>query len=118
VRMESNSAGNIKATKNALAWHAETRGTHILWIPWGRAIRCLNSVTEKVIAMLASVKRIPADKITLETKLQELGIDSLDVFSLLFEQVTQFEVQEAHCFRSRSLQSLVLQSEYLAQRPS
>ena len=37
-----------------------------------------DAVTEKVIATLASVKRIPADKITLETNLQELGIDFLD----------------------------------------
>jgi acyl carrier protein len=51
-----------------------------------------DSVAEKVIAMLASVKRIPADKITLETNLQELGIDSLDVFSLLFELETAFKV--------------------------
>jgi acyl carrier protein len=49
-------------------------------------------VTEKVIAMLASVKRMPADKITLETNLQELGIDSLDVFSLLFELENTFKV--------------------------
>jgi len=36
-------------------------------------------VADKVIATLASVKRIPVEKITLETNLQELGIDSLDV---------------------------------------
>ena len=44
-----------------------------------------DEVADKVIATLASVKRIPADKITLDTNLQELGIDSLDVFTLLFE---------------------------------
>ena len=35
-----------------------------------------DAVAEKVIATLASVKRIPAEKITLETNLQDLGIDS------------------------------------------
>ena len=51
-----------------------------------------DAVTEKVIATLASVKRIPADNITLDTNLQELGIDSLDVFSLLFELENAFKV--------------------------
>jgi acyl carrier protein len=51
-----------------------------------------DEVAEKVIATLASVKRIPADKITLETNLQDLGIDSLDVFSLLFELENAFKI--------------------------
>jgi acyl carrier protein len=51
-----------------------------------------DAVAEKVIATLASVKRIPADKITLETNLQELGIDSLDVFTLLFELENAFKI--------------------------
>jgi acyl carrier protein len=49
-------------------------------------------VAEKVIATLASVKRIPADKITIDTNLQELGIDSLDVFTLLFELENAFKI--------------------------
>jgi len=49
-------------------------------------------VAEKVIATLASVKRIPADKITLDTNLQDMGIDSLDVFSLLFELENAFKI--------------------------
>ena len=49
-------------------------------------------VAEKVIATLASVKRIPAEKISLETNLQEMGIDSLDVFSLLFELENAFKI--------------------------
>jgi acyl carrier protein len=49
-------------------------------------------VAERVIATLASVKRIPAEKITLDTNLQEMGIDSLDVFSLLFELENAFKI--------------------------
>jgi acyl carrier protein len=49
-------------------------------------------VAEKVIATLASVKRIPAERIALETNLQELGIDSLDVFTLLFELENAFKI--------------------------
>jgi acyl carrier protein len=51
-----------------------------------------DEVAEKVIATLASVKRIPADGIKLDTNLQELGIDSLDVFTLLFELENAFKI--------------------------
>jgi acyl carrier protein len=51
-----------------------------------------DAVAEKVISTLATVKRIPADKITLETNLQEIGIDSLDVFTLLFELENAFKI--------------------------
>jgi acyl carrier protein len=49
-------------------------------------------VAEKVIATLSSVKRIPAEKITLDSNLQEMGIDSLDVFTLLFELENAFKI--------------------------
>jgi acyl carrier protein len=51
-----------------------------------------DEVAEKVIATLASVKRIPAEGIRLDTKLQDLGIDSLDVFTLLFELENAFKI--------------------------
>jgi len=51
-----------------------------------------DEVAEKVIATLASVKRIPAEGITLGTDLQRLGIDSLDVFTLLFELENAFHI--------------------------
>jgi acyl carrier protein len=51
-----------------------------------------DAVAEKVISTLASVKRIPVERITLETNLQELGIDSLDVFTLLFELENAFKI--------------------------
>jgi acyl carrier protein len=51
-----------------------------------------DEVADKVIATLASVKRIPAENIKLDTNLQELGIDSLDVFTLLFELENAFKI--------------------------
>jgi acyl carrier protein len=51
-----------------------------------------DAVADKVIETLATVKRIPADKITLESNLQEMGIDSLDVFTLLFELENAFKI--------------------------
>lgn len=56
------------------------------------AVSMSDAVAEKVISTLASVKRIPTEKITLETNLQELGIDSLDVFTLLFELENAFKI--------------------------
>jgi acyl carrier protein len=58
----------------------------------GRARSMSDAVADKVIATLASVKRIPVDKIALDTNLQELGIDSLDVFTLLFELENAFKI--------------------------
>jgi acyl carrier protein len=51
-----------------------------------------DAVAARVIATLASVKRIPADTITLNANLQELGIDSLDIFTLLFELENAFHI--------------------------
>ena len=51
-----------------------------------------DAVAETVISTLASVKRIPADTIKLDTSLQDLGIDSLDVFTLLFELENAFKI--------------------------
>jgi acyl carrier protein len=51
-----------------------------------------DEVAEKVIATLASVKRIPAENIKPDTNLQEMGIDSLDVFTLLFELENTFKI--------------------------
>jgi acyl carrier protein len=51
-----------------------------------------DEVADKVIATLAGVKRISADTITPETSLQDLGIDSLDVFTLLFELENVFKI--------------------------
>lgn len=51
-----------------------------------------DAVAEKVIATLASVKRVPAESIKLDTNLQEMGIDSLDVFTLLFELENAFKI--------------------------
>jgi len=51
-----------------------------------------DTIAENVIATLASVKRITVEGIKLETPLQELGIDSLDTFTLLFELESKFNI--------------------------
>jgi acyl carrier protein len=49
-------------------------------------------LAEKVITTLASVKHIPREQIKLESSLADLGFDSLDTISLLFELETNFNV--------------------------
>ena len=47
---------------------------------------------EKVLSTLASVKHIPRERISLESSLQELGFDSLDKITMLFEIEKQFQI--------------------------
>jgi len=51
-----------------------------------------DELAEKVIAILSSVKHIPREKIKLESSLADLGFDSLDTISMLFELETNFNV--------------------------
>ncbi len=49
-------------------------------------------LTDKVLAILAHVKRISPDSISLDTPLQDLGLDSLDTIVLLSELEDQFKI--------------------------
>lgn len=51
-----------------------------------------DEIEDKVIATLASVKHIPKEKITLESSLVDLGFDSLDTISMLFELESAFQI--------------------------
>jgi len=51
-----------------------------------------DDLTEKVITTLASVKHIPREQIKPESSLAELGFDSLDTISMLFELETAFQI--------------------------
>jgi acyl carrier protein len=51
-----------------------------------------DDLAEKVITILSSVKHIPREKITMESSLTDLGFDSLDTISMLFELETAFNV--------------------------
>ena len=51
-----------------------------------------SDITQKVFAALAAVKHIPAESISLESSLADLGFDSLDKISLLFELEQQFDI--------------------------
>jgi acyl carrier protein len=51
-----------------------------------------DDLAEKVLTTLASVKHIPREQIKLESSLADLGFDSLDTISMLFELETNFNV--------------------------
>jgi acyl carrier protein len=51
-----------------------------------------DELTQKVVKILAMVKRIPAEKIAPTATLEELGIDSLDKVNILFELESEFNI--------------------------
>jgi acyl carrier protein len=51
-----------------------------------------DELAEKVITILSAVKHIPREQIKLESSLVDLGFDSLDTISMLFELETAFNV--------------------------
>lgn len=61
-------------------------------------------IAEQVVSTLASVKRIPREKITLDSSLAELGMDSLDAITMLFELENAFKIsipdEQARSIRS------------------
>ena len=51
-----------------------------------------DALTEKVLDMIAAVKRLPRDKVTPDSTFAELGMDSLDAINLIFEIESEFDI--------------------------
>jgi acyl carrier protein len=51
-----------------------------------------DELAEKVITILSTVKHIPREQIKLDSSLLDLGFDSLDTISMLFELETAFNI--------------------------
>ncbi len=51
-----------------------------------------DELAEKVLTILASVKRIPRESISLDSGLQDLGMDSLDTIVLVSELEDQMNI--------------------------
>lgn len=49
-------------------------------------------VVEKVISIVAAVKKLPPERVTVDSTLEELGLDSLDRVNLLFEVEGAFDI--------------------------
>lgn len=52
----------------------------------------MDEFTAKVVAALAAVKHIPAERISVDSSLEDLQLDSLDNVTLLFELEKQFDI--------------------------
>ncbi len=74
-----------------------------------------SDLTTRVIAEIASVKRIPAEKITVDSTFDELAIDSLDATNLLFSLEEEFGVSipDAEARQIRGVRGAVEQVERL-----
>ena len=61
-------------------------------------------LAEKVMSLVAAVKRIPREQVTLDSSFEELAMDSLDNMNLLFEVESTFNIsipdEEARAIRN------------------
>jgi acyl carrier protein len=51
-----------------------------------------DDLTEKVLDLIASTKRLPREQVSLNSTFQELGLDSLDAINLIFAVESQFDI--------------------------
>jgi len=49
-------------------------------------------VQQEVIAAIAAAKKIPPDRISLDSTFEELGVDSLDSLTILFALEERFDI--------------------------
>jgi acyl carrier protein len=47
---------------------------------------------QRVLKTIAASKRIPAEKVTIDSGFQELGIDSMDAVEILFALENEFDI--------------------------
>jgi len=64
----------------------------------------LDELAEKVQSAIATIKRIPRERVSLDSTLEDLGMDSLDQLNLLFALESDFSIsisdEEAKSIRS------------------
>jgi acyl carrier protein len=51
-----------------------------------------DNITEKVLDLIASTKRIPREQVSATSTFAELGLDSLDAINLVFEVESAFNI--------------------------
>jgi acyl carrier protein len=100
MRIEYIKPGNFEAP---VVWSYATGG------------RMESELTARVITEIASVKRIPAERISIDSTFEELAIDSLDATSLLFALEEEFGVSipDAEARSIRNVRDAVTQVERL-----
>lgn len=51
-----------------------------------------DELTQRVLKTIATSKRIPIEQMTIESELQQLGIDSMDAVEILFALENEFDI--------------------------
>jgi len=51
-----------------------------------------DEIADKVLSLIASTKRLPRERVTLNSTFEELGLDSLDAINLMFEVESEFDI--------------------------
>ncbi len=77
------------------------------------------ALTEKVVAIVAGVKRVSPESVRPDASFDELGIDSLDRINILFELESAFDIQvpDEEARSIKSVNDIVQRLEaYLKQR--
>lgn len=68
-----------------------------------------DAVTEKVLKAIASVKKIPVERVNTGQSLEELGVDSLDAVTMVFdlEEVFQISIPDDKVRSLRTVQDII-----------
>jgi acyl carrier protein len=74
-----------------------------------------DSTAQRTISVIAKFKKIPEDKISLDTSLEELGLDSLDALNLIFELEEEFKISvpDERALKLRTVGQMVEGIDYL-----
>ena len=51
-----------------------------------------DAITGKVIHLIAAVKKIPEESVTIDSTFEQLGLDSLDAINLIYEIEGEFNI--------------------------
>jgi acyl carrier protein len=51
-----------------------------------------DELIQRVLTVIAGCKKIPAEKVTIESGFEELGIDSMDAVEILFALENEFDI--------------------------
>jgi acyl carrier protein len=51
-----------------------------------------DELTERILKVIATSKRMPVEQITIDSEFQQLGIDSMDAVEILFALENEFDI--------------------------
>ena len=52
-----------------------------------------DEITEKIFRLIAAVKRIPQESISMDSTFEQLNLDSLDAINLVYEIESEFNIE-------------------------